>query len=123
MMQRIVLENVLLSIITNISFNHIDRLGNDLKSITYHKAGIIKPNTFIVTSELNSEKDIFFEELKNNNSHVSYLKFVNPKKLESYSIELTETPKRKYVNNDEKSIFYNQEFKLNTYCKLSKRKY
>lgn len=102
-----ILEDVILSIITNISFDHVDRLGKDIKSITKHKVGIIKPNTHIVTSSFNSEKDIFFEEIENIKSDKHYLHFINPDILISSSIE---SNKRKYIINDKESIFYNIPF-------------
>ena len=43
--------NSTLSIITNISFDHMALLGNTLEKIAYEKAGIIKPNCPVVTSE------------------------------------------------------------------------
>ncbi|MDD3928106.1 MAG: bifunctional folylpolyglutamate synthase/dihydrofolate synthase [bacterium] len=44
-----VLENVVVSIITNISYDHCDYLGNDLASIASEKAGIIKNGTPVLT--------------------------------------------------------------------------
>lgn len=41
----------LLSIITNVSFDHTTHLGHDIKKIAAAKAGIIKPNIPIVTAE------------------------------------------------------------------------
>ncbi|MBW2965627.1 bifunctional folylpolyglutamate synthase/dihydrofolate synthase [Candidatus Woesearchaeota archaeon] len=40
----------ILSIITNIGLEHTDVLGNTLKDIAKEKAGIIKPNTTIITN-------------------------------------------------------------------------
>ncbi|MBR2748784.1 MAG: bifunctional folylpolyglutamate synthase/dihydrofolate synthase, partial [Firmicutes bacterium] len=40
----------LCSVITSISFDHTDRLGNTLAEIAYNKAGIIKDNCPVVTS-------------------------------------------------------------------------
>lgn len=48
----------IISIITNIGYDHVDILGNSLESITKHKAGIIKKNSDTVfvkqTPEINS---------------------------------------------------------------------
>jgi dihydrofolate synthase/folylpolyglutamate synthase len=53
----------LLSIITNIGFDHMDFLGNDLRSIAGEKAGIIKENTPVIISETQNEiKDIFIDK-------------------------------------------------------------
>lgn len=42
-----------LSIITNIAFDHMEFLGNDLESIATAKAGIIKPNSTFMTLDVN----------------------------------------------------------------------
>jgi dihydrofolate synthase/folylpolyglutamate synthase len=51
-----------LSIITNIGWDHMALLGNDLTSIAKEKAGIIKKNVPVVISETISESKIVFEE-------------------------------------------------------------
>lgn len=43
--------NPILSIITNISFDHAQLLGNTLPKIAFEKAGIIKPNTPVLIGE------------------------------------------------------------------------
>lgn len=45
----------LLSIITNISFDHTNILGNTIREIAGEKAGIIKDNSFVVTGVKNEE--------------------------------------------------------------------
>ncbi len=45
----------LLSIITNISYDHMDMLGDTLAKIAYEKAGIIKQNTPVVIGEEHPE--------------------------------------------------------------------
>ncbi|MFB4166615.1 bifunctional folylpolyglutamate synthase/dihydrofolate synthase [Virgibacillus sp. JSM 102003] len=47
--------NPILSIITNVDQDHIAFLGESLKSIAYHKAGIIKENTPAVIGEMSDE--------------------------------------------------------------------
>ncbi|WP_343703662.1 folylpolyglutamate synthase/dihydrofolate synthase family protein [Chitinophaga sp.] len=44
-----------LSLITNISFDHMNVLGNTLQQIAYEKAGIIKPDVPVVISETQPE--------------------------------------------------------------------
>lgn len=106
------LENTILSVITNISLDHTDRLGSDVQSVTYHKVGIIKENTPIITTELNSEKDIFYNEAKNKNN--SKLYFVNPENIKSFEINFEhKKAKRKYTCDDKNSLFYNQTLSLN----------
>jgi dihydrofolate synthase/folylpolyglutamate synthase len=52
-----------LSVITNISLDHVSMLGNTLAEIAVEKAGIIKPNTPIVIGETQPEtKDVFIKK-------------------------------------------------------------
>jgi dihydrofolate synthase / folylpolyglutamate synthase len=50
-----------LSVITNISFDHVGFLGDTLEKIAFEKAGIIKPNTPVVIGEALSETRPAFE--------------------------------------------------------------
>ncbi|MBQ8773666.1 MAG: bifunctional folylpolyglutamate synthase/dihydrofolate synthase, partial [Muribaculaceae bacterium] len=52
-----------LSNITNISFDHIQFLGNTLTAIATEKAGIIKPGVPVVIGEANSEVRYVFDQL------------------------------------------------------------
>jgi dihydrofolate synthase/folylpolyglutamate synthase len=54
--------NPLLSVITNISFDHTDILGKTIEAIAYEKAGIIKPNTPVVIGEWNEEYNHIFNK-------------------------------------------------------------
>jgi dihydrofolate synthase/folylpolyglutamate synthase len=51
----------LLSVITNISFDHMDMLGNTLVKIAGEKAGIIKPGIPVVIGERQKEVEKVFE--------------------------------------------------------------
>ena len=63
----------LLSLITNISFDHTDILGDTLPKIAFEKAGIIKPNVPVVISERNSETEIVFKDkAKEENSQIYF---------------------------------------------------
>ncbi len=46
-----VLKTNLCSIITHIDLDHTDRLGDTKEKIAFEKAGIIKPNSIVITSE------------------------------------------------------------------------
>jgi dihydrofolate synthase / folylpolyglutamate synthase len=49
-----------LSVITNISYDHMDLLGNTLEKIAFEKAGIIKPGVPVVIGEEQAEtKEVF----------------------------------------------------------------
>ncbi|MCM1265384.1 MAG: bifunctional folylpolyglutamate synthase/dihydrofolate synthase [Candidatus Gastranaerophilales bacterium] len=46
-----VLKENICSVITHIDYDHTERLGNTKEQIAYEKAGIIKPNSAVITSE------------------------------------------------------------------------
>lgn len=60
-----VIESNMLSIITSISIDHIDRLGDTVEKIAFEKAGIIKPNSDVVISENNMGLNVVNEVAKN----------------------------------------------------------
>jgi dihydrofolate synthase/folylpolyglutamate synthase len=95
----------LLSIITNISYDHKDLLGNTLPEIAAEKAGIIKPNVPTIIGEQNDETDrVFFEHSihkqstlyyaeslwgmvrVNQDSKYQYYKAINNARLEMYDL-------------------------------------
>jgi dihydrofolate synthase/folylpolyglutamate synthase len=45
----------MLSVITNVNYDHLKSLGPDLLDIAYHKAGIIKPGRPVITAETNQD--------------------------------------------------------------------
>lgn len=65
----------LLSVITNISFDHTDILGDTLPKIAFEKAGIIKENIPVVIGETVEETKIIFEKkAKETNSKIIFAK-------------------------------------------------
>lgn len=63
----------LLSIITNIGWDHMNLLGNTLPKIASQKAGIIKPNTPVIIGEYNTEvADVFIEKAKKENAYIAF---------------------------------------------------
>jgi len=50
-----IISNVILSLITNIGYDHMDILGDTLPKIAFEKAGIIKEQIPVVISEFNPE--------------------------------------------------------------------
>lgn len=63
----------LLSIITNISFDHMQFLGDTLPKIAREKAGIIKENTPVIISQRQSEcDDVFIEIAKEKNAKLIF---------------------------------------------------
>lgn len=94
-----------LSVITNISYDHKDLLGNTLAEIATEKAGIIKPGIPVVIGEQHPETErVFFEHSVHKNSTLhyaqslwgmvrvkqdtrySYYKAVNNAKMEMYDL-------------------------------------
>lgn len=57
----------LVSVITNIGFDHTQILGDTLAKIAREKAGIIKPNVPVVIGEWHKETAPVFEEVASNN--------------------------------------------------------
>lgn len=51
-------ENLLCSIITNVSYDHTDLLGKTIEEIAYEKAGIIKRENIIITAAADGFKTI-----------------------------------------------------------------
>jgi len=99
-----------ISLITNISFDHMNLLGNTLPAIAAEKAGIVKANTPVVISQTQKEiKSLFIEKAKQENAPIwfadqsyklktSYLKLgrrivelSRSGKLVKFSLDLTGT--------------------------------
>jgi len=63
----------LLSVITNIGWDHMNLLGNTLQLIATEKAGIIKPGVPVIIGENQPEvAGIFIEKAKKENSPISF---------------------------------------------------
>ena len=68
-----------LSIITNISLDHTQFLGNTLNLIAREKAGIIKPNIPVVIGEAHEETQPVFEEIaREQNAPIHYADMPDP---------------------------------------------
>ena len=65
--------NPIVSIITNISFDHTGFLGDTLEKIAFEKAGIIKPNTPVVIGETTEgTRKVFINKTKEAQSPISF---------------------------------------------------
>ena len=63
----------LLSVITNIGYDHMELLGETLDKIAYEKAGIIKKNIPVVVGEyLPETKSVFIKTAKKNKSKLEF---------------------------------------------------
>ncbi|MEO7175170.1 MAG: folylpolyglutamate synthase/dihydrofolate synthase family protein [Saprospiraceae bacterium] len=65
--------NPLLSIITNISYDHMDLLGNTLPEIAFEKAGIIKHKTPVVIGEYQEESaQVFIDQAAKKEANIHF---------------------------------------------------
>jgi dihydrofolate synthase/folylpolyglutamate synthase len=56
-----------ISVITNISLDHTQLLGDSLEKIAFEKAGIIKPDVPVVIGETNTATEVVFRRIAKNN--------------------------------------------------------
>lgn len=76
----------ILSIITNISFDHVKFLGDTLSKIAYEKAGIIKKDTPVVIGEYTNEtRPVFIEKAKEMNAPIFFAQDENNIKSYKYN--------------------------------------
>lgn len=96
----------LLSIITNIGYDHMNILGDSLEKIAFEKAGIIKKNVPVVIGETIPEtKNIFLEKAKECNSKIIFAEdefdFTNSvlrsSELEVEVLKINSGEKEKYI--------------------------
>ena len=70
--------NPIVSVITNVSLDHTNILGNNIKKIAYEKAGIIKTATPVIIGRKQKEiKNIFINQAKKENSKIIFAKNYN----------------------------------------------
>jgi dihydrofolate synthase/folylpolyglutamate synthase len=63
----------ILSVITNVGWDHMNILGDSLEKIAFEKAGIIKPNTPIVIGEyLPETKNIYLDKAKQEQANIYF---------------------------------------------------
>jgi dihydrofolate synthase/folylpolyglutamate synthase len=63
----------ILSVITNIGFDHVAILGDTLEKIAFEKAGIIKPNVPVIIGEIRKEtKAVFLEKAMQTEAPISF---------------------------------------------------
>jgi len=79
--------NPILSVITNISYDHTEILGNTLKKIAFEKAGIIKQNTKVIIGERDKDtENVFIDIAHKNFSEIIFASDFNSK-FENSDIE------------------------------------
>ena len=77
------------SVITNISLEHTDRLGEDVSSIAFEKAGIIKDHVPVVTAVNNEAKQVIQRIAQEKNAPIILVEKENWKRL-SHSLNYQE---------------------------------
>ena len=71
--------NPLVSVITNISFDHNEILGDSLEKIASEKAGIIKENSKLIVGERNEKTDqVFINKAKEMSSKIIFVPDISP---------------------------------------------
>lgn len=101
-----------LSVITNIGFDHVNILGNTIGEIAFEKAGIIKPNVPVVIGEtLPETRKIFEQKAKENHSEIVFAEENSYKEYESDLIGIYQIKNRKTVLTAVK-ILQNLGFKI-----------
>lgn len=103
------LVNPLLSIITNISLDHQNFLGDTLPLIAGEKAGIIKENTPVVIGESHEEtKPVFLETAKKRNAPISFADQIYSVREKSTTLEHTTFE----IKKEKEVLFENLEVNL-----------
>jgi dihydrofolate synthase/folylpolyglutamate synthase len=87
-----------LSVITNISYDHMDLLGNTLQKIAFEKAGIIKPGIPVLIGEEQPEvRDVFLRVAEQNRSPIHFAsrtRFADDWKFNGHLLEVELADKR-----------------------------
>ncbi len=100
----------ILSIITNIGYDHVDILGDTLEKIAWEKAGIIKPNIPIVIGEYLSEtKNVFIQKAQDCNAPIHFAQDEYAVSNVNYSMQILSCD----VTNTEHNITETFELDLN----------
>lgn len=82
-------SNVLCSVITNVSFDHTDFLGNSIKEIAFEKAGIIKENNYIVTGAQYEALEVIKDKANELNSRLKTVNICNDDLYQIKNIKTT----------------------------------
>lgn len=91
-----------LSIITNVSLDHINFLGDNISEISKEKAGIIKNNTPVVIGETNNENENIFKKYASLNK--SEISFADKFDYEDYNCDLRGNYQKKNIKTVLRSL-------------------
>ena len=86
----------LISLITNIGFDHVDMLGDTLPKIAFEKAGILKFNTPVVISECQDETAPVFEQVAQEKN--AKLIYADQRQFETFQSSLKGKYQTKNIN-------------------------
>lgn len=78
----------IVSLITNVNFDHMNVLGNTIKEIALNKLGVVKPNSNFVTIENDEINDLVEEVCKKNNAKY---KIVSKEDIKIKKLDLSQT--------------------------------
>lgn len=108
-----------ISVITNISYDHTDLLGETLTEIATEKAGIIKPGVPVIIGETQSEtKQVFIEKAKSCGSEIH---FADENSL-YYNTEILTDLKGEYQQKNMTTVMQTVEILIKLGYQLSKFK-
>lgn len=103
----------LVSVITNIGFDHTQFLGNTLQSIAFEKAGIIKNNVPVVIGEYTQEtKEVFLTKSKETNSDLNFASDLISETYKSALLGDYQVHNKKTVQQTIKVIQTQNKFKI-----------
>ena len=103
----------LVSVITNIGFDHTQFLGNTLESIAFEKAGIIKNNVPVVIGEYTQEtKEVFLTKSKETNSDLNFASDLISETYKSALLGDYQVHNKKTVQQTIKVIQTQNKFKI-----------
>lgn len=103
----------LVSVITNIAFDHTRFLGNTLESIAYEKAGIIKNNIPVVIGEYTAEtKEVFLNKANETNSNIYFASDLINKTYDSALLGDYQIHNKKTVQQTIKVIQSQKKYKI-----------
>lgn len=103
----------LVSVITNIGFDHTQFLGETLPEIAFEKAGIIKPNIPVVVGEFQAETAPVFKKIANDKKASIF--FTEDNVLKKYTSDL----KGNYQEKNIKTVVQTIEILRNSGFKIS----
>ncbi|MCX7987391.1 MAG: bifunctional folylpolyglutamate synthase/dihydrofolate synthase [Bacteroidales bacterium] len=116
----------LLSIITNISYDHTDILGDTLEKIAFEKAGIIKPNIPVVIGERNdSTLPVFTSKALQEHAPIvfadsKYTANILNENFDSFEFEIIERTNQNFVFKGVSDLIGRYQLKniVTSYCAL-----